>query len=182
MKRRLLPILLVLAAAVFVITHFMWIAQMPERVASHFNAAGKPNGWMTRGQHSGFMLLFGLGEPAFVLTLIWAMKFLPANLLNVPKPDYWRAPENYPKACAIMLTWAQTLAVAMLIWNTFFNRLIIKANLISPPHLANTDIWPLTVVFVIMIAGSIAWLIWRFRQTDDATPAHSAPPPTAAGS
>jgi len=179
MKRPLLPILLVIAAVVFVITHFLWLSQMPERVASHFNAAGNPNGWMTRTEHGTFMLLFALGEPAFVLTLIWAMKFLPSNLLNVPKRDYWHRPENYPKACAIMLTWAQCLALAMLVWNTFFNRLIIKANLTSPPHLSNSEVGILTGVLLTVVAGSIAWLIWRFRQTDETTPAHSAPPPTA---
>ena len=182
MKRRLLPILLVLAAAVFVITHFMWLAQMPERVASHFNGAGKANGWMSRSGHGAFMLLFGLGEPAFVLTLIWAMKFLPANLMNVPRRDYWHKPENYPKACAIMLAWAQGLAIAMLVWNTFFNWLIVKANRTSPPHLVNADVGWLTGVLLATIGCSIAWLIWRFRKTDDATPAHSAPPPTAAES
>lgn len=176
--KRLLPALIAIAVAVFVITHFVWIDQMPERIASHFNAAGKPNGWMTRSGHSAFMLLFGLGEPAFVLTLIWAMRYLPANLLNVPKPDYWRAPENYPKACAIMLTWAQCLAVAMLVWNTFFNRLIIQANRTSPPHLVNSEVGILTGVLLTVVAISIAWLIWRFRKTDDAAPAHSAPPPT----
>ena len=182
MKRRLLPVLLVAAATVFAVTHFMWLAQMPERIASHFNAAGRVNGWMTRGEHGVWMLLFGLGEPAFVLTLIWAMRFLPANLMNVPKRDYWHKAENYPKACAIMLAWAQGLAVAMLVWNTLFNWQIVRANRSSPPRLANADMGLLTAVFVAVIAGSIAWLIWRFTRTGDATPARSAPPPTAAGS
>ncbi len=78
-----------------------------------------------------------------------------------------------------MLTWAQCLALAMLVWNTFFNRLIIKANLTSPPHLSNSEVGILTGVLLTVVAGSIAWLIWRFRQTDETTPAHSAPPPTA---
>jgi serine/threonine-protein kinase len=173
MNRRLLPLLLVIAAAVFVITHFVWLAQMPERIASHFNGMGKPNGWMTRSGHSAFMLMFGLGEPAFVLTLIWAMRFLPANLLNVPKPEYWRSPENYPKACAIMLAWAQSLAIAMLLWNTFFNWQIVKANLMSPPHLANADVGWLTGALLATVGCSIAWLIWRFRKTDDVKPAPS---------
>lgn len=182
MSRRVLPVLLVIAAAVFVVTHFVWLDQMPERVASHFNAAGKPNGWMTRSAHGTFMLLFGLGEPAFVLTLIWAMRFLPSNLLNVPRRDYWHKPENYPKACAIMLAWAQTLAVAMLLWNTLFNWQIVKANLTSSPHLANADVGLITGVFLIAVMCFIAWLIWRFTKTDDATPARSVPPSTAAGS
>lgn len=179
--KRILPALIAIAAAVFVITHFLWIAEMPERVASHFDAAGKPNGWMTRSGHGTFMLLFGLGEPAFVLTLVWAMRYLPANLLNVPKRDYWRSPENYPKACAIMLAWAQSLAVAMLVWNTFFNWQIVKANLASPPHLANADVGLLTGVFLVTVMGLIAWLVWRFTKTDDAMPAPMSDQPKNMG-
>ena len=179
MKRRLLPVLLVIAAAVFAITHYLWLAQMPEQIASHFNAAGKPNGWMTRGEHGTFMLFFGLGEPAFVLTLFWAMRFLPATLMNVPRRDFWHKPENYPKACAIMLSWAQCLAVAMLVWNTFFNWQIVKANLTAPPHLANADVGLLTGVFLITVMGFIAWLIWRFTKTDGAVPGMGIPPSAA---
>ena len=179
MNRRLLPVLLVIAAAVFVITHFVWLAQMPERVASHFNAAGKPNGWMTRSAHGTFMLLFGLGEPAFVILLCWSFRFFPANLINVPRRDYWHAAENFPKACAIMLAWAQGLAVGMLLWNTLFNWQIVKANLTSPPRLANSDVGWITGVFLAIIVTSIVWLIWRFTKTDAPVPSHSAPPPTA---
>ena len=182
MSRRVLPVLLGIAATVFVVTHFMWLAEMPERIASHFNAAGKPNGWMTRREHGTFMLLFGLGEPAFVLTLIWAMRFLPANLMNVPRRDYWHRPENYPEACAIMLTWAQCLAVAMLVWNTLFNWQMVKANLTSPPHLAGSAVGLITGVLLAVVACFIAWLIWRFTKTGDPAPAYLAPPPTAAES
>lgn len=180
--KRLLPVLLVISAAAFVITHFLWLAQMPERVASHFNAAGNPNGWMARREHGTFMLLFALGEPAFVLTLIWAMKFLPSNLLNVPKREYWHRPENYPKACAIMLAWAQSLAIAMLLWNTLFNWQIVKANLTQPPHLEGSGVGLITGIFLAVVVGFIAWLIWRFTKTDVAASTHLSSPPAAAGS
>lgn len=173
---------MVLAALIFVITHFVWLGDLPQRLATHFDAAGKANGWMTRQKHGLFMLLFGLGLPAFILCLIWLMKFLPSSLLNVPQPDYWRAPENYPKACAIMLKWAQWLATGELLWMTQLNRQIVLANHLTPPRLASADTWYLTAVFLIMIGASILWLILRFRKTDPSAAEHSVPPSTAVGS
>ena len=159
-------IALVLAALIFVVTHFIWLGDLPAKLATHFDGSGKANGWMTRQQHGTFMLIFGLGVPAFILGLVWLIRLLPSNLLNVPKPEYWRAPENYPKACAIMLTWAQWLAVGELLWTTVLNRQIVLANLVKPPRLATPDIWYLTAVFLVMVGGSILWLILRFRKTD----------------
>ena len=121
---------------------------------------------MTRQQHGTFMLIFGLGVPAFILGLVWLIRLLPSNLLNVPKPEYWRAPENYPKAFAIMLTWAQWLAVGEFLWMTQLNHQMVKANQIKPPHLATDETWILTTAFLVMVGGSILWLILRFRKTD----------------
>lgn len=181
MKRRFTLLALVLAALVFAITHFIWLADLPEKLATHFDAAGKANGWMTRQDHGLFMLLTGLGLPAFILCLIWLMRFLPPSLLNVPRPDYWRAPENYPKACAIMLLWAQWLATGELLWMTQLNHQIVLANHLKPPRLASADTWYLTAAFLIMIGASILWLILRFRKTEAPPPEHSAPPSAAAG-
>ena len=182
MKRYLPIIALAVAALIFVVTHFMWMGDVPQKLATHFNGAGKANGWMTRSEHSAFMLLFGLGVPAFTLGLIGLMRLLPSSMLNVPKPEYWRAPENYPKACAIMLTWAQWLAVGEVIWMTLLNRQILLANQIKPPRFATAETLYLSAGFVIMIGGSVFWLMLRVRKTDEPTSAHSAPPPTAAES
>lgn len=177
MKRRFTLIALVLATLIFVITHFVWLSDLPQKLAPHFDGAGKANGWMTRQNHGLLMLLSGLGLPAFILCLSWIMKFLPSTLLNVPHPDYWRAPENYPKACAIMQQWAQWLAIGELLWMTLLNRQIVIANHTKPPRLAIAETWYLAAGFLIMIGASILWLILRFRKTDAAAAEYAGPQP-----
>jgi len=56
-----------------------WLAwdRLPLRVASHFDASGQPNGWMTREASLGVTLAL----LAFVLTIATVV------LLRVPKPD-----------------------------------------------------------------------------------------------
>ena len=139
--------------------------QLPERPATHFDMQGRPDGWMDRSSHLVFMLLFGLGTPAFVITLCWALRFLPPSLLNVPKPEYWRSPEHYPEACRILLRWSVWLAVFMLVLMTFINREVVAANLKSPPMLSTGGLLLLVFAFSGGVLASIAWLVWRFSKT-----------------
>ena len=165
MKSKLPWIILVLAALVFVITHFTWLPGLPERLATHFDGAGKANGWMTKSQHGAFMLLFGLGVPALFLVLCWSLRYFSPTLVNLPNPQYWRAPENFPMACEIMFQWAQWEAAATLIWMTFLNLLMVQANQSSPPHLSSAGIWTLAGFFLAFTVGSIVWLLLRFKRT-----------------
>ncbi len=41
-------------------------SQLPERVATHFDGSGQPDGWSSRSDHLRFMLVFGLAFPLFV--------------------------------------------------------------------------------------------------------------------
>jgi len=86
-----------LAALVFVGTHFVWLADMPERMATHFNAAGKANGWMNRREHGALMLIFGLGSSALVLGLCWAIRYLQSSLLKSPRPTTGVRQKTTPK-------------------------------------------------------------------------------------
>lgn len=69
-------------------------SQLPERVATHFNGSGEPNGWMSRSAHQEFMLIFGLAFPMVIVLLCYASRFLPRGLVNIPHREYWLAPER----------------------------------------------------------------------------------------
>lgn len=170
MKRYLSWIVLLVAAAVFVSTHLMWMQSLPERVATHFNAVGKVNGWMSRSTHSTFMLLFGLGLPCFIMVLMWVMRFLPPNLMNVPNAAYWRSPEHYPAAMQFMQEWSRWFAAGELLWVSLLNHQIVVANQNKPPHLATAPTLWLTGVFLIVVGASIVWMIIHFSRTPTATP------------
>jgi hypothetical protein len=60
-----------LALPVTVIRYWMVWDQLPARIATHFNAAGQPNGWMTREAS----LTFGLVLTAFLLTVFTAILY-----------------------------------------------------------------------------------------------------------
>jgi hypothetical protein len=77
-------------------------ASLPERVATHFDRHGIPNGWMGIRDYVTFSLLFGAGFPLFIVAVSWAVRFAPGGL-NVPHRQYWLGPERREEVFAGLL-------------------------------------------------------------------------------
>jgi len=77
-------------------------SHLPERVATHFDARGRPDGWMSRTEHLRFMAWFGLAFPLFVPVIVYVIRFLPDRLLNLPNRDYWLAPGRRTETMAYL--------------------------------------------------------------------------------
>lgn len=159
--------ILMLSLAIFVGWLMRDAASLPDKLATHFDGAGHPNGWMTRAQHLTFLMLFGLGMPAFVIGLCYSIRFLPASALNVPKAAYWRSPEHFPEACRILFEHSLWFASLLLIWMTLLNSLVVSANRIIPPHLDNSSVLLLAGGLLACAAVWVAELCWRFARTPE---------------
>jgi uncharacterized membrane protein len=61
--------------------------QLPDRVATHFNGRGQPDGWMSRPAHLPLMAMFGLGFPLLIAGICFVIRFLPDSGLNIPHRD-----------------------------------------------------------------------------------------------
>ena len=59
---------------------------LPDRIPTHFGIDGKANGW---GTPTALLVLPGIC--LFMLVQFWALRFVPASLMNFPGP---RTPEN----------------------------------------------------------------------------------------
>lgn len=165
--KRLAIISGIVSAVLLIGMAFVYYQQLPEKIASHFNGRGKADGWMSRESFSLTMVAIGLGIPAFVIAMMYAIRFLPANFLNVPNPNYWRDPQNYPKACDFLFTSSLWFGCAFMIWQIFFSLMIVAANQISPPHLDNGRVILLTLPLLGFTFGWIVTLILRFLKTEN---------------
>jgi uncharacterized membrane protein len=150
------------AAGVLVACHVHWMSLLPERVATHFDMAGRANGWMTREQHGWASLATHLGVAGFIVGLCAFMHRLPPGTLNLPNKDYWRTPERYPVVCAILREWSRWLATVMLVWGTLMDRQLVLANQVVPPRLDSTAVWILTGCFLAAVGAAVIWLLVRF--------------------
>ncbi|MFM7320429.1 MAG: DUF1648 domain-containing protein [Armatimonadota bacterium] len=72
----------------------LWRARLPERVATHFDGSGVPNGWMGRDT----AVWFGPGMALFLgLVFVGVGRLihgLPTEMVNLPDREYWLAPER----------------------------------------------------------------------------------------
>jgi serine/threonine-protein kinase len=133
---------------------------LPERVATHFNGSGRPNGWMSRSAHLQFMIVFGLAFPLFVPALVYASRFLPDQLFNLPHRDHWLAPARRPETMAYLFLhslWFSAMALCFVIGIHFS---IIHANSLAHVHLSTPVALAMAGCF---LAGTIVWGVSMIR-------------------
>jgi hypothetical protein len=129
-------------------------SQLPERVATHFNGSGQPDGWMSRSAHLQFMAVFGLAFPLFIPAIVYAGRFLPDRFCNLPHRDYWLAPQRRPETMAYVFRhslWISPMALCFVIG---INASVIDANRLAQPHLSMPLVLALVGGF---LAGAAVW-------------------------
>jgi len=157
------PPLAVLAALLVVwwlhVRHFL--GRLPERIATHFDGAGAPNGWMSRAALGTFDFAFLVFVLGVVIGSGFLLRFLPVRMINVPHRDYWFAPERRRQSHARMfahMLWFACLMVAFLI---AVNQLVYLANLRpGQPQLPTAGFVTVLVGFLVAVVG---WAIRLYR-------------------
>ena len=116
------------------LAQFAWYyPQLPDQVATHFNSEGLPDAWGDKGSFLFSLLLAYLVVVVAVLPWPWIINRVPHSLLNLPRKDYWLAPERSETTMANLkeqLHWFNVATVAFMGW--VFN-LILQANLKEKP-------------------------------------------------
>ena len=173
---RIAIVFLALAWFFFFFQIHRWAPQLPETVATHFDAAGRPNGWMPHAQHVRFLLSLGAGLPLFIIALFYSLRFSPASLINIPNREFWLAPERRAQTDLKMLRHGIFLAAMLVSLFACVHLIIVAANLALRPGVSPADaleiqtrfVAPATkIVAAFFIAAVIAWaatLLLLFRK------------------
>src|SRR5579871_4009359 len=116
-RHPLLPYSL-LALAWLAYAVFVWssAAYLPERVATHFGLHGEPNGWETHAGYIRFSLIFGVAVPAFILGIFSLARVGDGGLMNIPRRDYWLAPERRDETLAFVQRQGAWLASILVVF------------------------------------------------------------------
>jgi len=151
---RTAAIVLLVLCAVCVGHALHYYPQLPERIASHFGSSGEPDGWSSKTE---FITVY-LGTAGFTVALFLGagllMKKVPDKAINMPRKDYWLAPERREQTLADVsarLTWLASLTVLLLI-DTFHQTIMVnlgQADTLTHPWLSLGLYAALFIVWII---------------------------------
>jgi hypothetical protein len=146
------PWALLLADVIAVFHAHRLSSVLPARVASHFDAFGNPNGWMTREELGEFYVGFVLILSLLLFAASRLVQRLSSDLISLPFKSYWFAPEREAFGRARLggqLCWLGVLVVGLMI---VVMRVVARVSL-GEPELARTAFPKIIVGFILaMIA------------------------------
>ena len=161
MSRRAVSLLaLALSHAAFVAAMALTYGRLPLRVASHFDATGTPNDWMSRPWYIGLMFAFAVGLSTVVVGIFYATRFFPASCINLPHKEHWLAPERRVTTMDFLLRMGAWLATWETLWLLTLHLLVVAANQAQPVRLS-TGVWGLFLGFLVVLGGWILTFVLR---------------------
>jgi uncharacterized membrane protein len=161
-KFPLVLFLMLLAAAAALIFHL--VAELPELVAVHFDAAGRANGFMTRTGCREFMLASTLGVPlVIVIATALLPRVLPASMINIPHREYWLAPERAHDSLVFLSEQGLWFGCILLLFLAGVDAMLVKANAVSPPQFPNALLIAMLIFFFCALGAWALRMLRRFR-------------------
>jgi uncharacterized membrane protein len=141
-------------------------SELPVTVASHFDAAGQPNAFMSRSGYIRFVLCLAVGLPVAVVAILTTV-YSRATDMKLPNREYWLAPQRLDRTRAFLVAhgvWFGSLLVTLV---CCVHWLELGANRLQPPHLSNQTFAAVLVAFLIATAAWISALMFAFRRPSE---------------
>lgn len=134
---------------------------VPEVVGSHFDAAGKVNGFAPKLQY--FIIYFlSLGiTSSFTLILPLTLKYIPTSLINLPHRDYWLSGEQREASLSFLNHHFAWFGVATMVFMVVIFHLTFWANLGTVKNINPTVFWVFLAVFLLF---SLVWGVVMLRR------------------
>lgn len=154
-----LAILLLLVLAFLQYVYFAPL--LPERVASHFDAAGQADGWSSKTEFFAANLAFVAGMALLFLGVTTWLARIPPAWINLPHKDYWLAPERRAATMETIQRQMEWLAAATVALLLGIAQLTIQANLNTNGARLGYGSWLLLGSYM---AYFVVWLVWMLRK------------------
>ena len=129
------------------------LGRLPPVVASHFDAAGMPNGWSSRPAYALLLLAIGVVLPLMIAVFIRSLTRQGPARLNIPGRDYWIRPEHAPEAVRRVRAYMWWLGCIMTGTALLIHLLVLAAHAHQPPQLSTRGILLVLGAALLGIAG-----------------------------
>jgi uncharacterized membrane protein len=151
---------LFLLSGIFIGQIWYYYPNLPDVVASHFDSAGKADGFMTKQNFVIFEIAFLILIVGEALLLPRLIEKIPDSLLNLPNKSYWLAAERRSETFRNIRNYFEWFSVLLLAFFITINQSVFRAN-IARENLSPIIIWIILSVFLALV---IIWLIKFVRQ------------------
>jgi uncharacterized membrane protein len=148
------------AAAIFVGST---AAALPPVVASHFNASGAANGFMTRTAYTALVMLLLVGAPLLLAFVPFTVIGSGGAGLNIPDRHYWLAPERREQTIGFLRQQGLLFAALVAVFLVYVHWLVVRANQLRPPQLSTAALVAGLAVFLVALGAWLVVLFGRFR-------------------
>jgi uncharacterized membrane protein len=143
------------------------LRRLPSSVASHFDAAGMPNGWSSRPGYALLLVVIGVLLPLCITALVRRLTRQGPALLNIPARDYWTRPEHGQEAVRRVRAYVWWLGCILAGTALLIHLLVLDAHEHQPPRLSTAAM----LVVLSAVFGAIAgWAVGWYRVLQRPTP------------
>ena len=163
-KTILTALIILIADAIYFVT--VSSAGLPPLVASHFNASGVADGFMTKENYTVTMLAVSVGLPGFIALISLGLHKLPVSLINIPHREYWLSPERHADSMQTIKGFMDVLACILVVFLSYVHWLVVLANAHQPPVLSGSGIYA-GLIFLMLLIGIWSWVLIRAFHLND---------------
>ncbi|HEY7902344.1 MAG TPA: DUF1648 domain-containing protein [Casimicrobiaceae bacterium] len=160
---RLCYALAVVAVAICATVILTTSAALPATVASHFNAPGDANGYMSRAEYETMMLALATGIPLSLMLLMATVPRIAPALIHVPNLRPWLDSPRRDEAIAVLGAYGAIGAILLTTCIAGVHLVVLRANAQSPPHLDSAALGLVIGGFMLAIALWVIAMALRFR-------------------
>jgi uncharacterized membrane protein len=158
-RKQLVTIFLVFAIALQIAHYYPLV---PDRVASHFDASGRPNGWSPRGVFFGFYVLTVVITLCIFEVSPHLLKRVPSSWISLPKREFWLSPERRERTLELIGSQMHMFGIATIMFMACTFQLAIQANLPDGRGFNVALMWTLLGVYVLVTIVWTARFIYGF--------------------
>ena len=175
MYRRLLPlgIMMLLTAVAWTEIALAW-SHLPDPMYTHFSTSGAPNGTGARASYAALIVILLAVLDGMFIAIAWTLPRIPDSLINMPRKDYWLAPERRAKTMAYLidnLSWLGAATIGLMVW---LNHDTIAANLSATGRLRTGGWLPMGAYTLYVVVWLVVFLRHFFRPPQEDEPAPAA--------
>ena len=134
---------------------------LPEKITSHFNGFGEPDGWMSKSSFiifEGVILFLIIAEFTLLPLLI---EKIPDSLINLPNKNYWLANDRRAETFSAIRVYFEWFSVGLLGLFIAVNEMVFRANL-NQQSLSNS-IWFGLIAFFLFVGIWLVKFLLRFK-------------------